>query len=150
MRRSSEPEERTQFTVAELLARYGEPSPAAGSRRRRAAEEPDTPGQTAAPPIVHSNRADRSEPAVRPPGPRRTPDSSAASPSPNGRTGRSWSPAVGPPGGGQRPPVPPPVTARPAPVTAATVSAASDGSVTDQLPRYSSAPTQPAIRPSRR
>ncbi len=150
MRRSSEPEERTQFTVAELLARYGEPSPAAGSRRRRAAEEPDTPPQTAAPPIVHANRADRGEPTVRPPGPRRTSDGPATPPSLNSRTGRSWSPAVGPPGGGSRPPVPPPVTARPAPANAATVSALSDGPATDQLPRYSSAPTQPAVSPTRR
>ena len=146
MRRSSEPEERTQFTVAELLARYGEPSPAAGSRRRRAAEETDKPPQTAAPPIVHSNRADRREQSVRTPGPRRTSDGDATSSSPNGRTGRSWSPAVGPPGGGQRPSAPPPVAARPASAT----TAVSDGPVTEQLPRYSPAPTQPAARPGRR
>ncbi|MGH3787185.1 MAG: hypothetical protein ACRDRG_11675 [Pseudonocardiaceae bacterium] len=39
MRRSSEPEERAQFTVAELLARYGEPAPGAGRRRRRATDD---------------------------------------------------------------------------------------------------------------
>ena len=40
MRRSSEPEERAQFTVAELLARYGESAPPTARRHRRAAEEP--------------------------------------------------------------------------------------------------------------
>jgi hypothetical protein len=41
MRRSSEPQERAQFTVAELLARYGDPAPGAGRRRRRADDDSD-------------------------------------------------------------------------------------------------------------
>ncbi|HEY6425001.1 MAG TPA: hypothetical protein VIY28_17520 [Pseudonocardiaceae bacterium] len=47
MRRSSEPDERAQFSVAELLARHGEPAPpATGRRRRRAPEVDDTAAQS--------------------------------------------------------------------------------------------------------
>ncbi|MGH3832025.1 MAG: hypothetical protein ACRDRS_16510 [Pseudonocardiaceae bacterium] len=52
MRSSSEPEERAQFTVAELLARYGEASPTPGRRHRRAAEAPEPTANTAAAPFV--------------------------------------------------------------------------------------------------
>ena len=152
MRRTSEPEERAQFTVAELLARYGEPAPTPGRRRRRAAEEPSTPGETAVPPIAHPNKAGQRESATRPSALLQSPDRPATQPNRNTRTGRSWAPAVGPPTGpGQRPPVTPPVTppvvARRAPLTGATVS---DGPITDQLPRYDPASTQPGTPSSRR
>ncbi|MEO7194786.1 MAG: hypothetical protein ABIZ05_08185 [Pseudonocardiaceae bacterium] len=52
MRSSSEPEERAQFTVAELLARYGEASPAPGRRHRRAAEGPGPTANAATAPVV--------------------------------------------------------------------------------------------------
>ncbi|MGH3928770.1 MAG: hypothetical protein ACRDTF_02185 [Pseudonocardiaceae bacterium] len=42
MSRSSEPSERTQHSVAELLARYGEVAPSTGRRRRRASEDDDS------------------------------------------------------------------------------------------------------------
>ena len=91
MRRSSEPEERAQFTVAELLARYGQPAPAnTGRRRRRAAEEPGTPTQTAAPPITHPNRAPRRESTTPPSAPLLTPDGPSRQPNSNGRTARMW------------------------------------------------------------
>lgn len=153
MRRSSEPEERAQFTVAELLARYGESAPATtGRRRRRAAEEPGAPTQTAAPPITHPNRAPRREPTTPPSGPLLTPDEPPRKPSGNGRAARSWAPAVtSPPGAAPRPPatpqVTPPVVARRAPLTGAAVT---DGPITEQLPRYNPASTQPGISSSRR
>lgn len=152
MRRSSEPEERAQFTVAELLARYGEPAPATtGRRRRRAADEPDTPTQTAAPPITHPNRGPRRESTTPPSAPLLTPDGPSKQPNVNGRTARRWAPAVTtPPGAAQRPPVTPavtpPVVARRAPLTGTTVT---DGPITDQLPRYNSS-TQPGSSSSRR
>ena len=153
MRRSSEPEERAQFTVAELLARYGEPAPVTtGRRRRRAAEEPGTPTQTAAPPITHPNRGPRRESTTQPSAPLLTPDGPSKQPNGNARTARSWAPAVTtPPGAAQRPPVTPPVTppvvARRAPLTGTAVT---DGPITDQLPRYNPASTQPGTSPSRR
>src|SRR5947208_2441357 len=153
MRRSSEPEERAQFTVAELLARYGQPAPAnTGRRRRRAAEEPGTPIQTAAPPITHPNRAPRRESTTPPSAPLLTPDGPSRQPNSNGRTARSWAPAVTtPPGAAPRPPVTPPVTppvvARRAPLTAPSVT---DGPITEQLPRYNPASNQPGTSPSRR
>ena len=60
MRRSSEPQERAQFTVAELLARYGDPAPAAAGRRHRRADDDrddggaaDTAaGRAGAPPVA--------------------------------------------------------------------------------------------------
>jgi hypothetical protein len=149
MRRSSEPEERAQFTVAELLARYGEPAPAnTGRRRRRAADEPGAPAQTAAPPITHPNKAPRRESTTPPSAPLLAPDGPSRQPNVNGRTARSWAPAVTtPPGAAARPPVSPPVVARRAPLTGTAVT---DGPITEQLPRYNPASTQPATSPSRR
>ncbi|MGH3942735.1 MAG: hypothetical protein ACRDTG_29760 [Pseudonocardiaceae bacterium] len=46
MSRSSEPSERTQHSVAELLARYGEATPSTGRRRRRASEDDDSGPQS--------------------------------------------------------------------------------------------------------
>jgi hypothetical protein len=149
MRRSSEPEERAQFTVAELLARYGEAAPATtGRRRRRAAEEPGTPTQTAAPPITHPNRAPRRESATPPSAPLLTPDGPSKQTAVNRRSARSWAPAVTtPPGAAPRPPVTPPVVARRVPLTGTTVT---DGPITDQLPRYDPAPAKHGTSPSRR
>lgn len=156
MRRSSEPEERAQFTVAELLARYGESAPTnTGRRRRRAAEEPGTPTQTVAPPITHPNRGPRRESTI-PPSALLTPDGPPGSPPTqpnlNGRAARSWAPAVStPPGAAPRapatPPVTPPVVARRAPLTGAAVT---DGPITDQLPRYNPASTQRVSAPPAR
>lgn len=170
MRRSSEPEERAQFTVAELLARYGEPAPTPGRRRRRAADEPGPVAETAVPPIAHPNRAGQRESKSRPsasllapdvpstpgapptpggpsiPGGLSTPGGPATQPNRNGRTTRSWTPAVGPPpAAGQRTPAPPPVVARRAPLTGA---AALDGPVTDQLPRYAPSTAGSSHRPT--
>ncbi|HKS50751.1 MAG TPA: hypothetical protein VJS67_02645 [Pseudonocardiaceae bacterium] len=148
MRRSSEPEERAQFTVAELLARYGEPAPTPGRRRRRAAEEPDAPAETPVPPVAHPNKPGRRQSTIPPSAPLRTPDGPSTQPNLNGRNGRSWAPAVGPPPGpGQRPPVAPPVVARRAPLGGTAVSG---GPITDQLPRYNPASTQPPTSASRR
>jgi hypothetical protein len=148
MRRSSE-EERAQFTVAELLARYGEPAPAnTGRRRRRAADEPGTPAQTAAPPITHPNRAPRRESTTPPSAPLLTPDGPSRQPNVNGRPARSWAPAVTtPPEAAPHPPVTPPVVARRAPLTGTAVT---DGPITEQLPRYNPASTQPGTSPRRR
>jgi hypothetical protein len=100
MRRSSEPEERAQFTVAELLARYGGAAPTPGRRHRRAAEDSDSVADpaaldsavlnpaamdTAAQPVVERNWAGTREPMVRPSEP--SPDS----------PGRHGSPYVDPP-----------------------------------------------------
>jgi hypothetical protein len=148
MRRSSESEERAQFTVAELVARYGEPAPAAGRRRRRAADEAGPPTETAAPPIAHPNKPVRQESTVRPSAPLPSPDGPSTQPNVNGRKGRSWAPAVGSSSGAPpQAPVTPPVVARRAPPTGTKVSA---GPITDQLPRYNPAPTQPATFSSRR
>ena len=59
MRSSSEPEQRAQFTVAELLARYGDTTPAPGTpapgrRHRRAPEQPDSTVHTVAQPLAES------------------------------------------------------------------------------------------------
>ncbi|MBV8540915.1 MAG: hypothetical protein JO063_05910 [Pseudonocardiales bacterium] len=147
MRRSSEPEERAQFTVAELLARYGEAPPPPGRRHRRAAEDPDPPVDTAA------QRSDSTPPHL------------------NGRAGQGWAPAVGPssvgpssvvagrvpvtsppvaerapvtlpPAHGRAPVTPPPVPGR-APLRG---TALFDGSVTDRLPRLDPAPVSTATR----
>jgi hypothetical protein len=86
MRRSSEPEERAQFTVAELLARYGGAAPPTGRRHRRAVEDSDsvadpaaadpaavdtaavdaTAADTAVQPVVERNWVGTREPTVRP------------------------------------------------------------------------------------
>lgn len=42
MSQSHDPEDGSQLSVAELLARYGEPSPSGGRRRRRAADSEET------------------------------------------------------------------------------------------------------------
>ena len=87
MRRSSEPEERAQFTVAELLARYGEAAPTTGRRHRRDAEDPD--------PVVDT----------------------AAQPQLSGQAGQGWTPAVGPPSVvAERLPAPRPLVARRTPL----------------------------------
>jgi hypothetical protein len=100
MRRSSEPEERAQFTVAELLARYGGAAPTPGRRHRRAAEDSDSVADpaaldsvalnpvamdTAAQPVVERNWAGIREQTVRPSEP------------PPDLPGRHGSPYVDPP-----------------------------------------------------
>jgi hypothetical protein len=153
MRRSSEPEERAQFTVAELLARYGEPAPATGRRRRRAADN-DTGiaaqpvaqpfAQTVAQPV----RPDRDEPSVRSSGSLPTPDLPLHGPSQihgspriestqPGRSRRAWSPAVSSSS----------VVARRAPLTR---PAAPGRPVTDPPPRLDPLPMNPAPWSSRR
>ncbi|MGH3718754.1 MAG: hypothetical protein ACRDRI_07920 [Pseudonocardiaceae bacterium] len=113
MRRSSEPEERAQLTVAELLARYGEPAPAPGRRHRRAAEDPFATADTTAQP------ADQNE---------------VTQPHLIGRAGQGWAPAVGPASvvAERMPVIPPPAAAR-APLRGASLF--DDGPVTEQLPR---------------
>jgi hypothetical protein len=86
MRRSSEPEERAQFTVAELLARYGGAAPPTGRRHRRAVEDSDSvvdpaaadpaavdtaavdtaAADAAVQPVVERNWVGTREPTVRP------------------------------------------------------------------------------------
>ncbi len=153
MRRSSEPEERAQFTVAELLARYGEPTPTAGRRHRRAVDDAGSVADGA----VQPNGADRREPTLRPSAPLLSTDAPVRRGSPrteptwspptrsdathseltstqpklNGGTRRDWAPAVGPPSvAPRRAPLASPVVARRAPVTR---TAFPDGSGTDQL-----------------
>ncbi|MGH3945378.1 MAG: hypothetical protein ACRDSI_10075 [Pseudonocardiaceae bacterium] len=122
MRRSSEPEERAQFSVAELLARYGEPAPTAGRRRRRAPDDSGTGADTAAQPTIAQPAV--AKPTTEPDRTARTDPGSVSLPttdrasrhgssqpdsSPsylNGRGDRQWTPAVGTPGA-----VPPPVRA---------------------------------------
>jgi hypothetical protein len=165
MRRSSEPEERAQFTVAELLARYGEPAPTTGRRHRRVVDDTGTVADTAA----QLNGVDRREPTLRPSGPLLATDaplrhgpprteptwstptrsdatrsaathseSTSTQPNLNGRTRRDWAPAVGPPSvAATRAPIPSPAVARRAPLTR---TAFPDGSGTDQLPRFESMP----------
>jgi hypothetical protein len=167
MRRSSEPEEQAQFTVAELLARYGGPAPTAGRRHRRAAEQPaDAPDVAARPAVERSSTGNR-EPMVRSSGPSPVPDlptrhgapqadstqvssTSGASPIPsaspiqphcNGRTSQRWTPAVGfPPAVAGGASFAPPVVARRAPLTGMSPS---DGAATDQLPRLPPGPVDP-------
>jgi hypothetical protein len=155
MRSNNEPEERAQFTVAELLARYGESAPATGRRHRRAAEQP----ATAAPPIPERNWAGSREPVVRPSSPPPIPDAptrygspgsaprslfefeatrsdsippaSPTQPPLNDHPSRRWAPAVGgiPSAAPGRAPLSIPVLAR------RPGMALPDGPVTDQLPR---------------
>ncbi|HET9255862.1 MAG TPA: hypothetical protein VFO16_11760 [Pseudonocardiaceae bacterium] len=136
MRRSSESGQRTQTTVAELLARCGDAAPASGRRRRRAEPELSTAEDTVATPIL---------PPSVPPTP--APETPAAkrklSSLPN------WAPAVGSgagpsPGPGKPVMASSPVATRSAPLAAR--AAALDGPATEQLPRYTSAP---APRPDR-
>jgi hypothetical protein len=123
MRRSNEPEERAQFSVAELLARYGEPTPPTGRRRRRAPDDAagvdavsvdtgsietgrfetghiDTgrTADTAAQPAVTSFRTGSvSLPVADRPGRHGLPQQYSPSPYRNGRGGEQWSPAVSSP-----------------------------------------------------
>ncbi len=144
MRRSSEPEERAQFTVAELLARYGESAPTTGRRRRRAAEDTaaEDTGTIAETYRVAAPTAQQSRPDLS------RPDRvESTQPSLNTLTGRTWSPAVDSP----------PVTA--GSVTAGSVGAGRasftrtalpEGPVTDQLPRFDPLPMNPAPWSNRR
>ncbi|PZS17103.1 MAG: hypothetical protein DLM60_14455 [Pseudonocardiales bacterium] len=164
MRRSSEPQERAQFTVAELLARYGDPAPTGGRRRRRAADDGDGDdgdgdrvadtaiGRDAAQPVVERNWAS-------------SPDSTQ--PHLTGPIRQQWAPAVGPPSPAVgRGPVAPPALPRRAPLprTAAVElpmaperpsatqrpsATPSDGPVTEQLPRLDPAPVNPTAWSSR-
>jgi hypothetical protein len=146
MRRSSEPQERAQFTVAELLARYGDSAPAAGRRHRRAADDSDGVADTAtdppaarraAQPVVQRNW-DSSPDSTQP-------HLSAAHPS--GPARQRWAPAVGPPAvAPARVPVTPPALPRRAPLPSTTPS---DGPVTEQLPRLDRVPVNPTTWSSR-
>jgi hypothetical protein len=169
MRRSSEPEERAQFTVAELLARYGDSAPTAGRRHRRAADDADPIAEIAAQP----NGIDRREPTLRPSGSllatdapvrqgssrteptRSSPtlsdttrnESTSTQRSLGGGPRRDWAPAVGsPPAAATRAPLASPVVARRAPLTRTMFP---DGSGTDQLPRFDPVPAYPTSWPSR-
>ncbi|MGH4012031.1 MAG: hypothetical protein ACRDTH_28380 [Pseudonocardiaceae bacterium] len=176
MRRSSEPEERAQFSVAELLARYGEPAPTTGRRRRRAQDDSSTVADTTAqPPLaqpavpkptVEPNRTARTDPgSISLPTADRAsrhgssqPDSSPAYL--NGRGDRQWTPAVGTPGAvppGQPPAVGTPAVGTPAvgqpsvfagrrPLSAAVLS---DDSATVQFPRVEPASLGRASWPGR-
>jgi hypothetical protein len=141
MRRSSEPQERAQFTVAELLARYGDPAPAAGRRRRRADDDGDDGAadtaavRGAAPPVMDRKWTASSLESTQP---RLT-----------GPTLQQWAPAVGPPPVvAARMPVPPPALPRRAPLPSAIPPA--DGPVTEQLPRLNQVPVRSANGSSRR
>jgi hypothetical protein len=141
MRRSSEPQERAQFTVAELLARYGDPAPAAGRRRRRADDGDDDGAadtaavRAAAQPVMERNWTASSAESTQP---RLT-----------GPTLQQWAPAVGPPPVvAARMPAPPPALPRRAPLPSATPPA--DGPVTEQLPRLDQVPVRSANGSSRR
>ncbi|MGH3550267.1 MAG: hypothetical protein ACRDQU_19560 [Pseudonocardiaceae bacterium] len=160
MRRSSEPQERAQFTVAELLARYGDPAPAptGGRRRRRAADDGDdgdgggdrvadtAVGRGAAQPVVQRNWASGAD---------------STQPHLTGPIRQQWAPAVGPPSPATgRGSVPPPALPRRAPLprTAAVEqprtterprTSPSDGPVTEQLPRLDPASVNPTAWSSR-
>ncbi len=117
MRRSSEPEERAQFTVAELLARYGEAAPTTGRRHRRAPEDVSPTEDMA---------------------------DTATQPQLNGRVGQGWTPAVSPPPVvAGRVPAPQPLFTRRTPLNQ---TALPDGPVTEQLPRLEPVPVTPAPR----
>jgi hypothetical protein len=142
MRRSSEPQERAQFTVAELLARYGDPAPAAGRRRRRVDDDSDDASGAADTAAARST----AQPVVE----RKWTASSAESTQPRltGPTLQQWAPAVGPPSVVAAPmPVTPPALPRRAPLPKKTPP---DGPVTEQLPRHDQVPVDSANRPSRR
>ena len=141
MRRSSEPQERAQFTVAELLARYGDAAPAAGRRRRRADDDgddraADTPAvRGAAQPVMERNWSASSAESTQP---RLT-----------GPTLQQWSPAVGPPPVvGAQMPVAPAALPRRAPLPSATPPP--DGPVTEQMPRVDQVSGSSANGSSRR
>jgi hypothetical protein len=157
MRRSSEPEEQAQFSVAELLARYGEPAPTTGRRRRRVPDDTGTVADTAAqPPIaqptIEPNRVARTDPASVPPPVADPPSrygSSARYPSPsylNGRGSGQWTPAVGTPTVGTQPVDPPAVVAGRRPLAATVLS---DDPATVQFPRVTPTAPDPAPWPGR-
>ncbi|HEX5345578.1 MAG TPA: hypothetical protein VFW64_00500 [Pseudonocardiaceae bacterium] len=148
MRRSSEPQERAQFTVAELLARYGDPAPAAAGRRHRRADDDRDDGGAA------DTAAGRgaAQPVAAPPAMERNwTVSSAESTQPRltGPTLQQWAPAVGPPStvAASMPVAPPALPRRsPLPRTAPPL----EGPVTEQLPRLDQAPVSSAHWSSRR
>jgi hypothetical protein len=175
MRRSSEPQERAQFTVAELLARYGEAAPATGRRHRRAAEDSAPAAEAAGWPVEH-NPPSIAEPTVRPLEPPPVPDApgrhrsphvdprpdglfqshftrsettwgEATQPRLNPPAERTWAPAVTSPSvvPGEVPLTPPPVAGW-APLGA---TVRPDGPVTEQLPRLDPVPADPAAWSSR-
>ncbi|MGQ0716144.1 MAG: hypothetical protein ACT4NP_02305 [Pseudonocardiales bacterium] len=157
MRRNREPEERAQFSVAELLARYGEPAPTTGRRRRRAPDDTGTDADTAAQPAIAQPAVAR--PTTEPNRIARTDHSSVSlpaadrpsrhgssqpDPSPsylNGHGGRQWTPAVGTSAVGQ-----PSAFAGRRPLTAAVLS---DEPATVQFPRLEPAPLNRASWPGR-
>jgi hypothetical protein len=134
MRRSSEPQERAQFTVAELLARYGDPAPGAGRRRRRADDDSDDGAadtaavRGAAQPVMERNWTASAAESTQP---RLT-----------GPTLQQWAPAVGPPPAVPAPmPATPPALPRRMPLPKTTPP---DGPVTEQLPRLDQVPVNSA------
>jgi hypothetical protein len=156
MRRSSEPEERAQFTVAELLARYGEPAPTSGRRHRRAADDSASVVEngdtalvdTAARPFISSGWTAGLERSAPPPvtdSPdcRDLPQRETPSSNLNGAGDREWSPAVSSPTAptGRASSFTPSVMSRRAPRT---LRAVIEGPATDQLPRVNPAPANPA------
>ncbi len=171
MRRSSEPEERAQFSVAELLARYGEPVPTTGRRRRRAPDDAagveatgaeasrvDTgrvADTTAQPAVTPLRTGSVSLPVADRPGRHGLPQQYSPSPYRNGRGSEQWAPAVGsptstPPRGipaVRTPPVGQPTVFSGGRPLAAT--ALSDEPATVQFPRLQPAPPDPALRPNR-
>ncbi len=167
MRRSSEPEERAQFSVAELVARYGEPTPTTGRRRRRAADDDTGIGaNTAAQPTTEPSRTARAEfgsvaPPVAAPASRHgTSQQYSSLSSLNGRGSGQWAPAVETPAV-RTPPVRTPVRTPPGGTPAVGTSAVgrpsvvagrrppaatvlSDDPSTVQFPRVEPAPVNPA------
>ncbi|MGH3773794.1 MAG: hypothetical protein ACRDRW_20790 [Pseudonocardiaceae bacterium] len=139
MSRSSEPEERAQCTVAELLARYGEAAPAPGRRHRRAAQEPAAAAYAAAQPVADRNESPQSYSATQHEVTQNeVTQNEVTQPHLNGRAGQGWAPAVGPasvvPG---RVLVTPPLAAARAPLRWTTRA---DDPVTEQLPRLDPVP----------
>jgi hypothetical protein len=149
MRRTSEPEERAQFTVAELLARYGESAPTTGRRHRRAADPPSTATDPGPQPTELSGSDSPQVSSTRGDSPSgdlfqstSTHDrSTMTQPHLNGLAAPGWAPAVGPPtvGAGRAPVTSQMVTRR----ASLTGVALSDGPVTDQLPRCDPMPVDP-------
>ncbi|MGH3671171.1 MAG: hypothetical protein ACRDSH_11120, partial [Pseudonocardiaceae bacterium] len=176
MRRSSESEEREQFTVAELLARYGEPGPTTGRRRRRAADDSDAAAAQNTPqPLTEPSWAASRQLGASSSGPLPLPEVSApqrftpAEPSridslrrdssqvemtqPGLRTltDRDWSPAVtSPPGTASQIPRVPPVVPGPPTPTGTGLPGLRNGPVTDQIPKFDPSPGELPSWSSRR
>jgi hypothetical protein len=152
MRRSSEPEEQAQFSVAELLARYGEPTPTTGRRRRRAPDDTGTVADTAAQPTIEPSRTARTDsgdvslPVADLPSHYGSSQDYSSPSYLNGRGNGQWTPAVGTPTVGT-PPVgqPSPVVGR-QPLAATVLS---DDSTTVQFSRLKPAAPEPPPWPSR-